>query len=343
MLTRLLFCAIGVLSSGLSLSCSAVLADDGSDKPGLSMAEAAQKLIEVLPEDQRKKLLYKYDDPERLNWHFIPKDRNGIVLWDQAGEQKKAAEELVKVGLSAAGHAKVLQVRSLEEVLYLFEAGEEDYRRNRRHPHKYHVTIFGTPGPTGLWGWRFEGHHLSLNFSIQDGVVVSSTPEMFGANPALIDAGPGRQLRILSGREDIARDILKACSEEQKKKMWISETAPDDIRGAGVPQAVVDAAVGLRYAEMSLDQQKMLKSLLGEYMSAMPAQVVRDRMKAIEKSGMDDIRMAWWGDSEVNKRHHYVIQGATFIVEYNNTQNEANHVHAMWRNIGGDFNLPAAK
>jgi hypothetical protein len=166
---------------------------------------------------------------------------------------------------------------------------------------------------------------------------------MFGANPALIDAGPGRQLRILSGREDIARQILKACNDEQKKKMWISETAPDDIRGAGAPQAVVEAAVGLSYAEMSPDQQKMLRDLLGEYLSAMPVQVVRDRMKAIDKSGMDNIRMAWWGESEVNKRHHYVIQGATFIVEYNNTQNEANHVHAIWRNVGGDFNLPVAK
>jgi hypothetical protein len=319
------------------------IGDDGSDKPGLSMAAAAVKLSEVLPADQKQKLMYKYDDPERLNWHFIPKDRNGIVLWDLNGEPRQAAEQLVKAGLSAAGHAKVLQVRSLEEVLYLFEGGEEDYRRNRRHPHKYHITFFGTPAATGLWGWRFEGHHLSLNFSIQDGVVVSSTPEMFGANPALIDAGPGRQLRILAGREDIARQILKACSDNQKKKMWISETAPDDIRGGGVAQPIVDGAVGLRYAEMSPEQQKLFKDLMGEYLSAMPAQVVRDRMKAIEKSGMDDIRMGWWGDSEVNKRHHYVIQGASFIIEYNNTQNDANHVHAIWRNVGGDFNLPAAK
>lgn len=319
------------------------IGDDGSDKPGLSMAAAAVKLSEVLPADQKQKLMYKYDDPERLNWHFIPKDRNGIVLWDLNGEPREAAEQLVKAGLSAAGHAKVLQVRSLEEVLYLFEGGEEDYRRNRRHPHKYHITFFGTPAATGLWGWRFEGHHLSLNFSIQDGVVVSSTPEMFGANPALIDAGPGRQLRILAGREDIARQILKACSDNQKKKMWISETAPDDIRGGGVAQPIVDGAVGLRYAEMSPEQQKLFKDLMGEYLSAMPAQVVRDRMKAIEKSGMDDIRMGWWGDSEVNKRHHYVIQGASFIIEYNNTQNDANHVHAIWRNVDGDFNLPTAK
>ena len=331
----------GLLLSALLSTSSNVhaFADDGSDKPGVGMAAAAQKLIEVLPADQKQKLMYKYDDPERVNWHFIPKERNGIVLWDLTGEQRKVAEELVKAGLSAAGHAKTLQVRSLEEVLYLFEGGEEDYRRNRRHPHKYHVTIFGTPGPTGLWGWRFEGHHLSLNFSIQDGVIVSSTPEFFGANPALIDAGPSRKLRILSDREDLARQILKACNDDQKKQMWISETAPDDIRGAAELQAVVDEAKGLKYTDMSPDQQKLLKQLLGEYMSAMPAQVVKDRLKSIERGGMDNIRLGWWGESEVNKRHHYVIQGPTFIIEYNNTQNEANHVHAMWRNLEGDFNL----
>jgi len=319
------------------------IADDGSDKPGIGMATAAQKLAAALPADQKQKLMYPFDDPERTNWHFIPKERNGIVLWDLTGETRKVAEDLVKAGLSAAGHAKTLQVRSLEEVLYLFEGGEEEFRRTRRHPHKYHITVFGTPGPSGLWGWRFEGHHLSLNFAIQDGVVVSSTPEFFGANPGLIDAGPGRSLRVLGQREDLARQILKACSEDQKKKMWISETAPDDVRGAATLHPVVEDAVGLRYAEMSPDQQKLLKELIGEYLSAMPVQVVRDRMKAIEKSGMDNVRFAWWGQSELNQRHHYVIQGPTFIVEYNNTQNEANHVHAMWRNIGGDFNLAAGQ
>lgn len=320
-----------------------LFADDGSDTPGVAMATAAQKLADALPEDQKKKLMYGFDDPERLNWHFIPKDRNGIVLWDLFGEPRKAAEELVKTGLSAAGYAKTLQVRSLEEVLYLFEGGDEAYRRDRRHTHKYHITIFGTPGAKGTWGWRFEGHHMSLNFVIRDGVVVSSTPEMFGANPALIDAGPGRSLRVFAAREDLARQILLACNDEQKKQMWIADKAPDDIRGAAAPQAVVDAAVGLRFADMSPDQKKLFRELLGEYLSVMPAQVVKDRLKAIEKAGMDNIRMGWWGESEVNKRHHYVIQGPTFIIEYNNTQNDANHVHSIWRSLEGDFAIPVSK
>lgn len=332
--------AVCLLVATLAPGNRAILADDGSERPGISMAVAATKLAELLPAALKQKMMYDYDDPERLNWHFIPRDRNGIVLWDLEGASRKAADELVKSGLSAAGYAKTLQVRSLEEVLYLFEEGEEEYRRNRRHPHKYHITVFGTPGPTGKWGWRFEGHHLSLNFMIQDGVVVSSTPEFFGANPGLIDGGPKRSLRVLGKREDLARDILKACTAAQSQQMWIAKEAPDDIRGAGEAQPVVTEAVGLRYADMSAEQQKLLRELIAEYVTAMPVQVVRDRMKAIEKSGMDDIRIGWWGESERNQRHHYVVQGASFIIEYNNTQNEANHVHAMWRNIDGDFNLP---
>lgn len=339
LLSRLTFLTLLLLCS-----CPAAISaspDDGSDTPGIAMAAAAAKLQAALPAEQQKKLSYEFNDPERLNWHFIPKERNGIVLRDIDGPARAAAEELVKAGLSAAGYAKTLQLRSLEEVLYLFEGGEEAYRRERRHPHKYHVTLFGAPAPKGTWGWRFEGHHLSLNFVIRDGVVVSSTPEMIGANPALIDAGPGRQLRILSSREDLARSILQACTEQQKKQMWISDKAPDDIRGAALPQAPVDEAVGLRFADMSPDQQKLFRQLLGEYLAAMPAQVVRDRMQAIEKSGMDDIRMGWWGEAEPNRRHHYVIQGRTFIIEYNNTQNDANHIHCIWRNLEGDFGLPA--
>lgn len=308
---------------------------------GVQMTQSAIRFLEMLDFSQKNQVQYAYDDPERLNWHFIPRDRNGVGLWDLTGAARSSAEDLVKAGLSAAGHQKTLQVRSLEEVLYLFEGGEEAQRRLRRHPHKYFLTIFGTPGPKGLWGWRFEGHHLSLNFSIRDGEIISSTPEFFGANPGLIEGGPGRSLRVLGAREDLAREILKACTAEQSKVMWIAKEAPDDVRGGGSAQPVVSEAAGLRFADMSVEQQGLLKELIGEYLSAMPTAVVRDRMRAINDAGMDEIRIAWWGGPDRNQPHHYVVQGSTFIIEYNNTQNEANHVHAMWRSLGGDFNVSA--
>ena len=328
-----------VICSGVMNSAVAPAAETASS--GGQMATAAASFLKQLDSPLREKAVFAYEDPERTNWHFIPRERKGVGLWDLEGQALEAATQLVRSGLTAAGHEKVLQVRSLEEVLYLFEGGEEAYRRARRHPHKYFISIFGTPADKGLWGWRFEGHHLSLNYSVQDGRIVSSTPEFFGANPGLIDAGPGRSLRVLGRREDLARQILKACPDDKIAKLWISKEAPDDIRGAGATQAVVGERQGLRFADMTPEQQKLLRELVAEYLMAMPASVVKERMTLIKKSGLDDITFGWWGSSELNERHHYVVQGTTFIIEYNNTQNSANHVHAVWRNLAGDFNLPA--
>ncbi|HIF00258.1 MAG: DUF3500 domain-containing protein [Fuerstiella sp.] len=325
-----------------SVSPSTYAAEE-SARPGVAMAQAATRFVEGLDHSQKLQATFKYDDPERINWHFIPRERKGVGLWDLNGAAAESAQALVRTGLTAAGYHKVLEVRSLEEVLYLFEGGEEAERRAKRHPHRYYVSIFGTPGAKGLWGWRFEGHHLSLNFSVENGKIVSSTPEFFGANPGLIDAGPGRSLRVLGKREDIARQILKACPADKQAQLWLSKEAPKDIRGGGVAQPVVDKPQGLAYADMSTEQQSLMKTLIAEYLTAMPATVVRERMQRITSEGMDGIHFGWWGGSELNQPHHYVLQGKSFIVEYNNTQNSANHVHAIWRNLAGDFNLKAGK
>ena len=91
---------------------------------------------------------------------------------------------------------------------------------------------------------------------------------------------------------------------------------------------------------MNPEQQKLMRELMGEYLSAMPARVVRRRMAEMNQAGIDNVHFAWWGGSELNEPHHYVVQGPTFVIEYNNTQNQANHVHSIWRNLGGDFNIP---
>jgi hypothetical protein len=338
---------------GLTLAVLAAVAFTGlspvadgfqdASRPGAAMAQAATRFVEVLDHSQKLKATFKYDDPERINWHFIPRDRKGVGLWDLDGAAADAAQALVSSGLTVAGYHKVLEVRSLEEVLYLFEGGEEAERRAKRHPHRYYVSIFGTPAAKGLWGWRFEGHHLSLNFSVKDGKIVSSTPEFFGANPGLIDAGPGRSLRVLGKREDIARQILKTCPDAKKAQLWLSKETPKDIRGGGVAQPIVDKLEGLAFADMTKEQQTLLKELIAEYLTAMPATVVRERMQQITSDGLDDIHFGWWGGSELNEPHHYVLQGKSFVVEYNNTQNSANHVHAIWRNLAGDFNLKAGQ
>ncbi|MCY2968417.1 MAG: DUF3500 domain-containing protein [Planctomycetota bacterium] len=293
--------------------------------------------------DQLKKVSFAFDDTERLNWHFIPRERKGLPLRDLEGEALKAAQEFISSGLSKAGYDQTLSIMSLEEVLYLLEGGERAERRERRNPGKYYLSVFGTPSAKGKWGWRLEGHHLSLNFTLDNGEVIGSTPEFYGTNPALIDAGPERSIRVLGAEEDLARQVLKLASAEGKAAIHLDTKAPDDLRGANLPQADNTPAVGLVAGKMNPDQKKLLHDLLEEYLANMPGDVAAKRRERLMRAGFDEIHFAWWGETERNQRHYYRVQGPTFLIEYNNTQNNANHVHSYWRDLGGDFGVPVKK
>ena len=310
-------------------------------KTGLAMTEAAKSFLAAISPEQAKMTSFTYDDPERLNWHFIPRPRKGLPLKALEGKPLQAAFSLIRTGLSDAGYSQTLNVMSLEEVLYLLEGGDRAERRERRDPTKYFLSVFGTPGEAGLWGWRLEGHHLCLNFSIKDGKVNASTPEFYGANPGTIEAGKGRQIRVLGPEEDIARQILKLCTPEQQTLCWVSKEAPGEVPGPNVAQPVVGAPEGLSVGKMSDEQKKLMQELLSEYLKNLPADIEAERRAAINNAGVDKIVFAWYGQSDLSQPHHYRVQGPTFVIEYNNTQNNANHVHSMWRNLAGDFGLPA--
>lgn len=331
-----------VISTAVLGTVTALLVAQTPQPPasGQAMVAAAANFQKSVTDAQWKQCWFEFNDPERLNWHFIPRERKGLPLKALEGGALVAAHQLIRSGLSDAGYDQALNVMSLEEVLYLLEGGERDYRRNRRDPNNYYLSVFGVPAAAGQWGWRVEGHHLSLNFTIQDGKVVSSTPEFFGANPGLVNAGPGRSIRVLGREEDLARQILKLCDPEQQKLAWISKTAPDEVPGPGAAQAVVGPREGLPVSRMSGQQRELLQELLEEYLKNVPTDVSEGRRAAINAAGIDNVFFAWWGESEPNLRHHYRVQGPTFVIEYNNTQNDANHVHSMWRNLGGDFNVP---
>ena len=315
---------------------------------GKAMLQAAQKFRSTLSREQLARASFGFDDAERLNWHFIPRERKGLPLRELEGESLKVAQALIASGLSQAGYEQALSIMSLEEVLYLLEAGDRTERRERRNPGKYYISIFGTPSETSKWGWRVEGHHISLNYTLDRGDVVSSTPEFFGANPAFIDAGPDRVIRPLGTEEDLARQILKLCTPDLLKTAYIDKTAPGDLRvGSDAqhpnPQPETTPAVGLAASQMTADQKKLLAELLGEYLKNMPADISGRRRAALMQAGIDKIHFAWWGETERNQPHYYRIQGPTFLVEYNNTQNKANHVHSYWRDFAGDFGIPLKK
>ena len=305
--------------------------------------ESTKAFLATLDDKQREQVSFKYDDPERLNWHFIPRERRGLALKDTEGDARTAAYQLIASGLSESGNHQARDVMSLEEVLFLLEGGEREARRQRRDPENYYISVFGEPVEDGTWGFRVEGHHLSLNYTIENGRIAASTPEFFGANPAQLSAGPNRARQVLGPEEEVARKLYKSLSPEQRKTALIDPTPPDDVDGAGATQPKVADPIGIAMYDLNEEQQRTLQELVREYLANMPDEVRDERYGRIEKAGTDKIHFAWWGGENRGEGHHYRVQGPTFLIEYNNTQDNANHIHSMWRDLEGDFNLPIAE
>jgi hypothetical protein len=319
---------------GLALWAGAQIEPSGS-----RMALAADRFLKSLTEAQAAKAVYAFDSGERLDWHFIPRPRKGLAIKELSPEQRALAFGLIQSGLGGAGFMRATTVMSLEQVLRELEKG----RGPVRDPELYFLTIFGTPGDRGKWGWRVEGHHLSLNFALEDGKIVAATPAFFGANQAEIRQGPRQGLRTLAEREDRALRLMQALDDTQRKAATFAEKAPQEIRAANTPQPPTDAALGIAYADLNGDQRAMLRALLESYSEDMPLEVARAWLDEIARAGTDAVRFAWAGPADRSQGHAYRVQGPTFLIEFNNTQNGANHIHSVWRNMLGDFGIPVPK
>src|SRR3989440_12010115 len=193
------------------------------------MAAAATKFLASLDAAQKAKATFDFKGDERSNWHFIPKERKGLTIKEMAPEQRKLARALLASGLSQEGYGKATNIMSLEPVLYELEGASRKFPRD---PELYHFFIFGQPGSKETWGWRLEGHHVSVNYTIVKGEFISATPSFLGANPAEVRQGPRRGLRVLAGEEDLGRQFVKSLTDEQKKVAVIQTTAPADISTA---------------------------------------------------------------------------------------------------------------
>ncbi|MBA4031633.1 MAG: hypothetical protein C0478_12190 [Planctomyces sp.] len=303
---------------------------------GPKVVAAAGKFLQSLSDEQRGLVQFSFDAPERLNWHFIPKPRKGIKLRALTGPARKSAFALMKSGLTETGYDQAVKIMSLEEVLFLYEAGDREKRRERRDPEQYYFSVFGTPG-MGLWGWRVEGHHLSLNYTLDGEKIIASTPEFYGCNPATMESAPGRILRVLGNEEDFARSAVTKASEATRAKLIVSSEAPKDVAGPGAPQPVVEAPAGLTLPDLGTESATQVRALIGEYLANMPEEVAQARLAEIERGGWENVHFAWWGGLDRYQPHHYRVQGPTFVIEYNNTQDGANHIHSMWRDVRGDF------
>ncbi len=316
--------------------------------PGAELAKAATSFVSTLTSEQQTIAVLPYDTPKRVDWHFIPKaDRKGLQFKLMTKEQQQASLKLLRSALSQIGYDKATKIMSLEKLLKELEAGRGS---NIRDPERYFFTLFGTPGQ-GRWGLSVEGHHLSLNFVVEGDKVVSSTPQVFSTNPAIVktanESGIPVGTRVLEHEETLAFDLVNALTDDQKRVAIFDEKPLKEVRNAGVPQPPTDAAIGVSMADLKPEQKKTLRQLIEVYCSAMPSRVAAARLDDIEAAGWDGVKFAWAGATTPGIGHYYRIQGPTFLVEFVNTQpdaagNVANHIHAMWRDMRGDFALPIA-
>jgi hypothetical protein len=324
--------ALGVV--GLALWAGAFV-----DQTGTHMSRAASRFLAALDKEQAAKATYSFDSDERVNWHFIPRERNGLPIKAMTPAQRALAFGLIQSGVTSTGYLKATTIMSLEQVLKEIEKPGG----LTRDPELYFVTIFGTPSDRGRWGWRVEGHHISLNFALQDGKIVASTPCFFGANPAEIRQGPRQGLRTLADIEDRALRLLQALDSRQAKEAVVDDTAPKDIRAAHTLQPPTDSAVGIAYADLNGTQRQMMQALVESYTVNMPGDVAGAWLDEIKQAGPETVRFAWFGPADRSQPHGYRVQGPTFLIEFNNTQNGANHIHSVWRNMLGDFGIPLKK
>jgi len=301
----------------------------------LKMADAVVNLLASLSPDQKERALFSVAGEERLNWHYIPRERKGISFKELDGSQSKLVHALISTGLSQEGYRKAMTIMSLETTLKEIEGPT---RRFERDPDLYFISLFGTPSEVSPWGWRLEGHHISLNFLIINEKQIASTPNFFGANPAEVPAGyPLAGLRTLRAEEDLARDLLASFDPTQCSRTIIETEAPADIVTRADAHVTMDIPSGLSAKEMTKDQHLILFALLREYLNRMPEDIAGHQMEQIEKEGARYIHFAWAGSQKRRKPHYYRIHGPSFLVEYDNTQNDANHIHSVWRDLRNDW------
>ncbi len=305
-------------------------------KVSAAMVDSARRWLASLDGQQRGKATYHYLDGERIFWYYPPLNRHGLPLRDMTDPQRALALELLATGLTEETNRQANLIIEHELVLGPLEV-EWDQVTFARDPELYYWTVFGEPGRHDPWGWRVEGHHLSVHYSVWGDQVIAVTPLFLGANPAEVRKGPKEGLRILGRREDLAIELMASLDAGQRSKAVIHDKAPWDILGYNASKQPIHDDEGLAAREMNGAQQEMLMTLIAEYVNGVPAAVAQQRLAAIRESGLDDYRLVWAGGLDRSRDHYYRIHGGHFIVEFDNIQNGANHIHSVWRDVENDF------
>jgi hypothetical protein len=325
--------ALITLAAGMVLPAAPAGQPIASVDVGRQMAAAAEAFLASLAPEQRQKARFDFADRERFNWHYIPRSRNGLPLKAMDANQQRRARLLLEAGLSDRGYWKATTIMALEKVLGAIEGrGWPD-----RDPEKYYFSIFGQPSAAGTWAWRVEGHHLSLNITVVKGRLLADAPRFLGANPAEVRQGPLAGTRVLQKEEELARALVRSLDEGQRAQAVFSAQAYRDIVTGSRAMVAPPAPEGLPAVKMTAAQQAQLYALIERYAAAMPDEIARQRMARVEQASAEALFFGWAGRLNPGEPHYYRIQGPDFLIEYDNTQNDANHIHTVWRDFDGDF------
>jgi hypothetical protein len=326
--------------AGVSLLESPALAMNFPQSPsssgsqsGSMMSAAADAFVSSLSAGQRAKATFAFEDEQRLDWHFIPRARKGIPFKELDSAQRLLGNALMSAGLGQRGLIRAATIMSLDAILRELEQGKGPVR----DPELYFLSIFGDARSSNPWGWRVEGHHVALNFTLVEGRHIASTPAFFGANPAEVLQGARKGLRALAPEEDLARLLVKSLDDKERAQAVVSQSAPTDILSTNLRKAEPLKPAGLQTSKLGQKQQDILMTLLSEYASRHAPDIAAARLDRVRAGGLANIFFAWAGGFEKGQPHYYRIQGPSFLVEYDNVQNNANHIHTVWRDFNSDF------
>jgi hypothetical protein len=312
---------------------------------GVQMTDAAAKLHDSFTPEQKTKADFAFEDKERTSWFFTPQQKNGkalrkgLPLEEMTKDQKAFALALLRSGTSPEGYTKAATIMSLEAILSELEKGGPIVR----NPEWYFFTFFGTPARTGKWGWRVEGHHLSLNFTVENGAIIAATPAFFGANPATVKAGPRQGLRTLGEAEDFAQELFASLDKEQRGVAFRPKQFAEIEEAKPAPN--LGEPLGLAAGQMTESQRRVLWKLIEAYATRMPPEVAQHQLREVKQAGLDKVHFAFaQDDKKPGKPYSYRVHGSTFVIEFLNVQadsarNPANHIHSAWRNLKGDFGI----
>ena len=289
------------------------------------MARAALDWLASLDERRREKAVVAFGEDERENWHYVPRSRRGLALRDMSDAQRTRAMALLESGLGSGGVTRVQGVRRLEGILRQSEG-------NWRDPDNYALCLFGSPG-THPWGWRFEGHHLSLNFTVLAPDKIAVTPAFWGANPARAPDG----FRLIGAIEDLGRSLIRALPDTQRSAATIGNRSLGDIVAGPGRERELGAPRGVALAEMDEAARQRAFAIIDRFLEALAPELAAVQRRRVFETGATNLRFAWAGPLEDGRACYFRVHGAVTLVELDNSQNNANHVHSVWRDLAADF------